>query len=120
MRVFLLLILIILSLLLALLLPLQNAENAFAKPPKHAHVKTQQPVISRIPIRGTDISHETWVQEVVKPLGLPEHVEQHLITMAVLHRAGRYERATGDVEQITGQPASTVGHYVAERPDLFS
>ena len=71
------------------------------------------------PIRGTDIPHETWVQEVVKPLGLPEHVEQHLTTMALLHRAGRYDRATDDVERITGQPASTVGHYVAERPELF-
>jgi len=72
------------------------------------------------PIRGTDIPHETWVREVVKPLGLPEHVEQHLITMALLHRAGRYDRATDDVERITGQSASTVGHYVAERPELFS
>jgi uncharacterized protein YbjT (DUF2867 family) len=72
------------------------------------------------PIRGTDIAHETWVQEVVKPLGLPEHVEQHLITMALLHRAGRYDRATDDVERITGLSASTVGQYVAERPELFS
>jgi len=53
-------------------------------------------------------------------LGLPEHVEQHLITMALLHRAGRYDRATDDVERVTGQSASTVGHYVAERPELFS
>jgi len=72
------------------------------------------------PIRGTDIPHETWVQEVVKPLGLPEHVEQHLITMALLHRAGRYDRATDDVPKITGQPAASVGQYVAERPELFS
>jgi hypothetical protein len=71
-------------------------------------------------IRGADIPHEKWVQEVVKPLGLPEHVEQHLITMALLHRAGRYDRATDDVQKITGQPAASVGQYVAERPELFS
>jgi uncharacterized protein YbjT (DUF2867 family) len=72
------------------------------------------------PIHGTDIPYETWVQEVLKPLGLPAHVEQHLATMAQLHRAGRYDRATDDVEKVTGQPPSTVGRYVAEHPELFS
>jgi uncharacterized protein YbjT (DUF2867 family) len=71
-------------------------------------------------IRGTDIPHDVWVEEVLKPLGLPAHVEQHLATMALLHRAGRYDRATDDVEKITGQPATTVGDYVAEHPELFS
>jgi uncharacterized protein YbjT (DUF2867 family) len=71
------------------------------------------------PIRGVDIPHETWVAEVIKPLGLPAHLEQHLTTMALLHRAGRYDRATDDVERLTGQQASTVGQYVAERPELF-
>jgi uncharacterized protein YbjT (DUF2867 family) len=74
----------------------------------------------RLPIRGTDIPQDTWVREVLKPLGLPPHVEQHLTTMALLHRAGRYDRATDDVEKVTGQPPSTVGRYVAEHPDLFS
>ena len=72
------------------------------------------------PIRGTDIPHETWVREVLKPLGLPAHLEQHLSTMALLHRAGRYDRATDDVERVIGQPPSTVGQYIAERPELFS
>jgi uncharacterized protein YbjT (DUF2867 family) len=72
------------------------------------------------PIHGTDIPYEMWVQEVLKPLGLPAHVEQHLATMAQLHRAGRYDRATDDVEKVTGQAPSTVGRYVAEHPELFS
>jgi uncharacterized protein YbjT (DUF2867 family) len=72
------------------------------------------------PIRGTDIPHDTWVQEVLKPLGLPPHLEQHLATMALLHRAGRYDRATDDVGKLTGQPPLTVGQYVAEHPALFS
>jgi uncharacterized protein YbjT (DUF2867 family) len=72
------------------------------------------------PIRGTDIPHEAWVREVLKPLGLPSHLEQHLATMALLHRAGRYDRATDDVEKITGQRATTVGEYIGEHPDLFS
>jgi uncharacterized protein YbjT (DUF2867 family) len=72
------------------------------------------------PIRGTDIEHETWVREVLKPLGLPSHLEQHLETMALLHHAGRYDRATDDVEKITGRPPSTVGQYIAEHPELLS
>jgi hypothetical protein len=72
------------------------------------------------PIRGTDIPQGTWLKEVLQPLGLPAHLEQHLATMALLHRAGRYDRATDDVEKLTGQPASTVGHYVAEHPELFT
>jgi uncharacterized protein YbjT (DUF2867 family) len=72
------------------------------------------------PIRGTDIPQDTWVKQVLQPLGLPAHVEQHLATMALLHRAGRYDRATDDVEKLTGQPAVTVGQYVAEHPELFT
>ncbi|MGW4714180.1 NAD(P)H-binding protein [Nocardia sp. NPDC004260] len=72
------------------------------------------------PIRGTDIPQETWVEQVLEPRGLPPHVEQHLATMALLHRAGRYDRATDDVEKITGQPPSTVGRYIAEHTELFS
>jgi hypothetical protein len=40
--------------------------------------------------------------------------------MALLHRAGRYDRATDDVEKLTGQPASTVGKFVAEHIELFT
>ena len=72
------------------------------------------------PVRGTDIAHETGVEEILKPLGLPAHLEQHLETMALLHRAGRYDRATDDIEMITGHPASTVGRYIAGHQELFS
>ncbi len=72
------------------------------------------------PIHGTDIPHDAWVEGVLKPLGLPPHLEQHLTTMALLHRAGRYDRATDDVEKLTGQRSTTVGDYIAEHPDLFS
>ncbi|HUO37403.1 MAG TPA: NAD(P)H-binding protein [Mycobacterium sp.] len=72
------------------------------------------------PITGTDVPHDTWVEEVLKPLGLPEHLQQHLATMAQLHRAGRYDRATDDVEKLTGRKALTVEQYITENPQLFS
>ncbi|WAC93581.1 NAD(P)H-binding protein [Mycobacterium sp. Aquia_213] len=72
------------------------------------------------PITGADIAYDTWVTEVLQPLGLPAHVAQHLATMAKLHRAGRYDRSTDDVERITGQPALSVEQYVAANPQLFA
>jgi hypothetical protein len=40
--------------------------------------------------------------------------------MARLHREGRYDRATDDVEKLTGRPALTVGQYISENTQLFS
>ena len=66
-----------------------------------------------------DVALDEWQREVLAPIGLPEHVQQHIATMARLHREDRYNRTTEDVERITGQPAQTVEQYVASNPDLF-
>ena len=71
------------------------------------------------PISAEDLPLDEWERDVLAPVGLPDHVNQHIATMARLHREGRYDRATDDVEQITGQPAQTVEQYVASNPDLF-
>ena len=71
------------------------------------------------PVAGEDVGYDEWQREVLAPIGLPEHVQQHIATMARLHREDRYSRATDDVEGITGQPAQTVEQYVASNPDLF-
>jgi uncharacterized protein YbjT (DUF2867 family) len=70
-------------------------------------------------VAGEDVPNNEWQREVLAPIGLPEHVQQHIATMARLHREDRYNRATDDVERITGQPAQTVEQYVASNPDLF-
>jgi uncharacterized protein YbjT (DUF2867 family) len=70
-------------------------------------------------VTAEDLPYD-WVQQVLTTMGLPEHVRQHIATMARLHREDRYNRATGDVERITGQPAQTVEQYIAAHPDLFS
>ena len=70
-------------------------------------------------ISAEDLPLGKWERDVLAPVGLPDHVSQHIATMARLHREGRYDRATDDVEQITGQPAHTVEQYVASNPDLF-
>ena len=71
------------------------------------------------PVSAEDMSLDEWERQLLAPAGLPDHVRQHIATMARLHREGRYDRSTGDVEEITGQPAQTVAQYVASNPDLF-
>ena len=70
------------------------------------------------PITAEDLPADDLAQVLAKA-GLPEHVQQHIVTMARLHREDRYNRATDDVEQIIGRPAQTVEQYVASNPDLF-
>jgi uncharacterized protein YbjT (DUF2867 family) len=70
-------------------------------------------------IAGKDLPIDEWERQLLEPAGLPDHVRQHIATMARLHREGRYDRATDDVQQITGQSAQTVEQYVASNPDLF-
>src|SRR5262252_6338864 len=65
-----------------------------------------------------DIPHEDWEREL-KKVGLPEHVNRHLVTMAELHRAGRYDRLADGVERVTGRPAMSVRDFVMLHADEF-
>jgi hypothetical protein len=47
-----------------------------------------------------DISPEDWERELKRP-GLPDHLTRHLVTMAELNRAGRYDRMADGVERVT-------------------
>ena len=72
------------------------------------------------PVTAEDLPLDEWTEQVLAPIGLPPHVQQHIATMARLHREGRYDRSTDDVAQITGAPAQTVEQYVAAHADVFS
>lgn len=71
------------------------------------------------PITAVQPSDDEWL-ETLDELGLVPHVQQHIATMARLHREDRYNRSTRDVEDITGHPAQTVRQYVEQHRDLFS
>jgi uncharacterized protein YbjT (DUF2867 family) len=71
------------------------------------------------PITAARPSYDEFL-EVLGKLGLPPHVQQHIATMAKLHREDRYNRATHDFEDIIGHPALTVRQYVEQHRDLFS
>jgi uncharacterized protein YbjT (DUF2867 family) len=70
------------------------------------------------PVTAVSPSHDQWLQDLEK-VGLPPHVQQHIATMAKLHRQDRYNRSTHDVEDITGHPAQTVRQYIEQHRDLF-
>jgi uncharacterized protein YbjT (DUF2867 family) len=69
-------------------------------------------------ITYSDISPETWERELQRH-GLPEHVTRHLVTMAELHRAGRYDRLADGVERVTGRPATSVREFVSHHAHEF-
>ena len=53
-------------------------------------------------ITYADIPPEDWERELQR-VGLPEYLTRHLVTMAELNRAGRYDRMADGVEQVTGR-----------------
>jgi uncharacterized protein YbjT (DUF2867 family) len=57
------------------------------------------------PVFYVGLPLDRWRSEVLAKAGLPPHTEQHIATMARLHRENRYDRASDDVERLTGVPA---------------
>ncbi|MFF0227307.1 NAD(P)H-binding protein [Streptomyces sp. NPDC004629] len=71
------------------------------------------------PVSYVDVPLDRWRAEVLARAGLPPHTEQHIATMARLHREGRYDRASDDIARVTGVPAETVETFVAARRDSY-
>jgi uncharacterized protein YbjT (DUF2867 family) len=62
---------------------------------------------------------ERWRDHELRARHLPDHVFDHLLTMAQLHAANRYDRLKHDVEAIIGRPATSIRDYVMKHPELF-
>ncbi|MFC6086977.1 NAD(P)H-binding protein [Sphaerisporangium aureirubrum] len=71
------------------------------------------------PVSYVDVPLDRWRAEVLAKAGLPPHTEQHIATMARLHRDNRYDRASDDVRRVTGTPAQTTEEFVAARRDFY-
>ena len=71
------------------------------------------------PITYVDVPLEQWRDQELRSRQLPDHVCAHLLTMARLHAANRYDRLTHDVEAITGRPATSCRAFVARHTELF-
>jgi uncharacterized protein YbjT (DUF2867 family) len=70
-------------------------------------------------ITYVDEPFEEWQERELRSRGLPEHLYNHLLTMARLHAENRYDRLTHDVEAITGRPATSIRDFVANHPEVF-
>ncbi|HZR82914.1 MAG TPA: NAD(P)H-binding protein [Candidatus Binatia bacterium] len=69
-------------------------------------------------ITYADVPPDAWERDLGKA-GLPEHLTKHLVTMAELNRAGRYDRMTDGVERLTGRPATSIREFVSLHADEF-
>lgn len=70
------------------------------------------------PVKYVDMPFEDWKKEL-SARELPQHVFDHLITMATLHAENRYDRCTQDVQSVTGESAIKVRDFVNRHPDVF-
>ena len=59
-------------------------------------------------------------RQVLARAGLGSYVQEHIATVARLHRENRYDRMTTTVEEITGRAAESVEEFVKRRSDLFA
>jgi NAD(P)H dehydrogenase (quinone) len=69
-------------------------------------------------ITYSDISPADWERELERAK-LPEHLTRHLVTMAELNRAGRYDRMSDGVERVTGRSAMSVREFVSLHANEF-
>jgi uncharacterized protein YbjT (DUF2867 family) len=70
------------------------------------------------PIKYVDVPFDQW-RDNLRKYNLPQHLLDHLLTMARLHAANRYDRLTHDVETITGKPATAIRDFVTRHAELF-
>jgi NAD(P)H dehydrogenase (quinone) len=70
-------------------------------------------------ITYVDVPLEQWRDQELRGRNLPDHVFEHLLTMARLHAANRYDRLSHNVEAITGRHATSCREFVARHAELF-
>lgn len=66
-----------------------------------------------------DAPQQTWAK-AIEAAGLGSYVDEHLVTVARLHRENWYDRMTTTVAEITGRPAESVQEFITRHRDLFA
>ena len=70
------------------------------------------------PVTAAQLSYDEWLEQLTEA-GLDPHIQQHVATMARLHREDRYNRLTHDVENVTGHRPQSVQQFIQQRRELF-
>jgi uncharacterized protein YbjT (DUF2867 family) len=68
------------------------------------------------PVTYVDVPYDDWLEHDLKPLGLPPYIQDHIATMAWLHKENRYDRATTDISDLLGRAPSGFDTLVREIP----
>jgi NAD(P)H dehydrogenase (quinone) len=71
-------------------------------------------------IAYVDVPFEEWQERDLQSLNLPEYVFRHILTMARLHAANRYDRLSDDFERITGHLPMSVRDFAVRRAARFT
>jgi hypothetical protein len=71
------------------------------------------------PITYVDMPFDQRRDQELGKRSLFAHLFEHVLTMARLHAANRYDRLTHDVEAIIGRPVTTIRDFVAQHKALF-
>jgi uncharacterized protein YbjT (DUF2867 family) len=66
-----------------------------------------------------DIPLDEWRDQELRSRRLPDHVFEHLLTMARLHAANRYDRLSSDIDGILGRPARSLESMVRGNQEKF-
>lgn len=66
-----------------------------------------------------DVPVEEWKDDLIKR-GLPTHLVKHMLTMSDMHRAGRYDRLSDGVQEITGHPPTSLFDFVKTNATAYS
>ena len=83
----------------------------------HGIAREYSDALNRV-ITYADIAPEDWKRELEKA-GLPEHLTRHLMAMAELNRAGRYDRMADGVERVAGRQPMSVREFVTIHAEEF-
>ncbi|RWI11551.1 NmrA family NAD(P)-binding protein [Mesorhizobium sp.] len=70
-------------------------------------------------IRYRDVPLSVWIDKLHK-FGVPTHLAKHLAEMAELHKAGRYDRMTDDLFNLTGRKPTSVHEFVKSNAAEFT
>jgi uncharacterized protein YbjT (DUF2867 family) len=70
------------------------------------------------PVAYVDVPFDQWLEHDLKPLHLSPHLQDHMATMARLHKQNRYDRTTSDITDLLGRQPSGFDSLIEETADL--
>jgi NAD(P)H dehydrogenase (quinone) len=70
------------------------------------------------PVAYVDVPFDQWLERDLKPLHLGPHLQDHIATMARLHKQNRYDRSTSDITDLLGRRPAGFDSLIEETADL--